>query len=377
MKNNRTNLKQDFPQWRKCNKRFDNIMQIFIYASVIFTMIIVLGLVAFIFVNGYEYLSPSFFTNDYDDKTIYADFDFGDESQKNLFELEEDGKGYRIVNMNAPALDRGYDSTGAPYSLGVGDTLYTIDRMDTKDMSPDEVTEIFEGLVGVHNIRATIVGGGIYPMIISTLMVIFLTLLFSVPIGVACAVYLNEYAREGRLLVMIRFAIECLAGIPSIIYGLFGMMFFVTMLRMNYSVLAGTLTVAIILLPTIISTSEEALKTIPRGLREASFALGASQFQTVSRVVLPNAIPGILTSIVLSIGRIIGESAALILTAGTVARIPSSFMESASTITVKVYAVTKEEGDIGMACAMGIVIILTILLLNILTRSLQKLRRIK
>lgn len=377
MKNNQEKQSQAVPAWRKANQRFDNTMLGLIYACVIFTMVVVLGLVGFIFINGYDHLSVDFFTNRYDDKTVYADFDFGEADKTNEFELEEDGNGYRIVDLNAPALKRGYDSTGEVYSLGKGDIIYSVEGIDFEGMSVEEVTQTLEGLNGVQNIRATIAGGGIYPMVVATLMLIGLTLLFSVPVGIACAVYLNEYAKEGRLLSTIRFAIESLAGIPSIIYGLFGMLFFVTMMKLNYSVLAGALTVAIILLPTIISTTEEALKAIPKGLREGSLALGATQFQTVSRVVLPNAIPGILTAIVLSVGRIIGESAALILTAGTVARIPRSVLDSASTLTVKVYTVTKEEGNIEMACAMGIVLVVIILLLNFLTRSLQRLRRIK
>lgn len=377
MKNNQEKQSQAVPAWRKANQRFDNTMLGLIYACVIFTMVVVLGLVGFIFINGYDHLSVDFFTNRYDDKTVYADFDFGEADKTNEFELEEDGNGYRIVDLNAPALKRGYDSTGEAYSLGKGDIIYSVEGIDFEGMSVEEVTQTLEGLNGVQNIRATIAGGGIYPMVVATLMLIGLTLLFSVPVGIACAVYLNEYAKEGRLLSTIRFAIESLAGIPSIIYGLFGMLFFVTMMKLNYSVLAGALTVAIILLPTIISTTEEALKAIPKGLREGSLALGATQFQTVSRVVLPNAIPGILTAIVLSVGRIIGESAALILTAGTVARIPRSVLDSASTLTVKVYTVTKEEGNIEMACAMGIVLVVIILLLNFLTRSLQRLRRIK
>lgn len=373
---NKNDMIKELPQWRKQNKSFDSRMMGVIYACAIITMIVVLGIVGFIFINGYDHLSWNFFTNDYDDKTVYADFNFSEDTAKEI-KLKQEGKGFAILDLESSALSEGVDQVGETHKLGKGDIIYSIDGKNLANLSVEEAQDTLSDLTGEHNLRAKITGGGIKPMVISTLMLIVLTLIFSVPIGVGAAVYLNEYAKEGTLLKIIRFAIESLAGIPSIIYGLFGMLFFVTLLRMNFSVLAGALTVAIILLPTIISTTEEALKAIPKGLREGSYALGATQFQTVSKVVIPNAIPGILTAIVLSVGRIIGESAALLLTAGTVARIPQSVLESASTITVKVYTVTKEEGNIEMACAMGIVIIVIILVLNALTRSLQRLRRIK
>lgn len=372
MKNNDI---EQMPEWRKKNKRFDSGMKALIYGCVLFTMVVVLGIVLFIFSKGIGVLSPEFFTNDYDDKTVYANFDFGDGISSNSISLEQIDETYVVKSIH-PSFGKGYDSTGKVYQLSKGDEIFSVNKEPLSGTAA-EATDTLTSLQGNQSIKVKIAGGGIRPMAIATLLIILLTLLFSVPIGVASAVYLNEYAKEGRLLSTIRFAIESLAGIPSIIYGLFGMLFFVTLLHFNYSILAGSLTVAIILLPTIISTTEEALKAVPRGLREGSLALGATQFQTVRKVVLPNAIPGILTAIVLSIGRIIGESAALYLTAGTVARIPASMMESASTLTVKIYTVTKEEGNIEMASAIGIVIIILILVLNAITRSLHRLNRLK
>lgn len=373
MKNNDIN---QVPEWRKKNKRFDNGMKALIYGCVLFTMVVVLGIVLFIFSKGIGVLSPQFFTNDYDAKTVYAEFDFGDGIPSNSISLERVDNTYVVKSIQSSSFGKGYDATGKVYQLSKGDEIISVDK-EALTGDAEAATDTLTALEGNTTLKVKIAGGGIRPMAVATLMIILLTLLFSVPVGVAAAVYLNEYAKEGRLLKIIRFAIESLAGIPSIIYGLFGMLFFVTLLHFNYSILAGALTVAIILLPTIISTTEEALKAVPRGLREGSLALGATQFQTVRKVVLPNAIPGILTAIVLSIGRIIGESAALYLTAGTVARIPASMMESASTLTVKVYTVTKEEGNIEMASAIGIVIIVLILVLNAITRSLQRINRLK
>ncbi len=214
--------------------------------------------------------------------------------------------------------------------------------------------------------------GGILPMIIATLYTVLLSLAVSTPIGILAAIYLQEYAKKGKLVTAIRFATESLAGIPSIIYGLFGGIFFVVTLKMQYSILSGALTVGIIILPVIIRTTEEALKTVPRGYREASLALGSTKFQTLYKVVLPSAIPGILSGIILSVGRIIGESAAILLTAGTVAQMPTGVFDSARTLTVHAYLLTKEKGDIAGAASLGIVLIVMVLLLNTVAKVVAK-----
>lgn len=368
--------KKQMPEWRKKNISFDNKLKAIIYFCVIVTSLVVIGIVSFTFIKGMSGLTPQFFLNEFDDKTVYADINMGEGLKEGDIKLVEGEDGtYAIASLGAKI--EGIDAKGETYKLGKGDLIYSVDKKPITNMSVDEAEAFLTAQTGTVNAKVKIVGGGIKPLVIATLMMILLTLLFALPMGIGCAVYLSEYAKEGRLLASIRFAIQSLAGIPSIIYGLFGMLFFVTMLKFNYSLLAGALTVAIVILPTIISTTEEALKAVPKGLREGSLALGATQFQTIRNVVLPSAIPGILTAIVLSTGLIIGESAALILTAGTVARVPSSVFESAATITVKIYTVTKEQGNIEMAAAMGIVVIVVILVLNALTRSLQRLRKIK
>lgn len=215
-------------------------------------------------------------------------------------------------------------------------------------------------------------GGGILPMIVTTLLMIFISLLIATPIGILAAVYLQEYAKQGRMVRLIRFATESLTGIPSIIYGLFGAVFFVIYLKLGMSIIAASLTVAIIVLPVIIRTTEEALKTVPQTYREGSLALGTTKLQTLYKVILPSAMPGILSGVILSIGRIVGESAAIFLTAGTVAAMPDSIFSSARTLTVHSYLVTQESGDIGLAAAVGIVLIVIILVLNLTATWISK-----
>lgn len=214
--------------------------------------------------------------------------------------------------------------------------------------------------------------GGILPMIVATLYTIVLSIFIATPIGVLAAVYLQEYAKQGKVVKIIRFATESLAGIPSIVYGLFGGIFFVVVLGLNYSIISGALTVSIIILPLIIRTTEESLKTVPKSYREASLGLGATKFQTLYKVIVPSATPGILSGLILSIGRVIGESAAILLTAGTVAKMPMSIFESARTLTVQAYLVTKEKGNIQEAAAIGIVLIVIILILNTLAKLITK-----
>lgn len=215
-------------------------------------------------------------------------------------------------------------------------------------------------------------GGGIKPFIITTVYTVLLSILIATPIGIFAAVYLQEYAKQGKLVRVIRYSTEALAGIPSIVYGLFGAAFFVTTLKLGYSILAGSLTLSIIILPVIIRTTEESLKVVPLSYREASLGLGATKFQTLYKVILPSAIPGIISGIILSMGRVIGESAALFLTAGTVYKIPNDIMSSGRTLTVHAFLEMKEKGDVTSAAAVGIILIVIILILNTLAKLISK-----
>lgn len=203
------------------------------------------------------------------------------------------------------------------------------------------------------------------PALVNTLIVTILSLLIAIPIGLAAAIYLVEYAKKGsRLVKLIRITAETLSGIPSIIYGLFGLLFFGTALGWGYSLLSGSLTLVIMVLPVIIRTSEEALLAVPDSYREASFGLGAGKLRTIFKIVLPTAVPGILSGVVLSTGRIVGETAALLYTAGTVAKIPSNLMGSGRTLAVHMYVLSSEGLYMNQAFATAVVLLIVVLLLN-------------
>ena len=216
---------------------------------------------------------------------------------------------------------------------------------------------------------------GIWPMIVSTVYMVLLSLAIAAPIGIMAAIYLTEYAKPGSKIVkVIRFATESLAGIPSIIYGLFGLTLFVSKFQLGFSIISGALTLSILILPVIIRTTEEALMCVPNTYREGSYALGASRIYTIWRVILPSSLPGIITAIILCIGRIIGESAPVFLTAGMVARIPFSVFDSGRTLTVHLYKLTQELFSINewnQAYATATVLVLVVLGLNILTRVIS------
>jgi phosphate transport system permease protein len=206
--------------------------------------------------------------------------------------------------------------------------------------------------------------GGILPTLIGTVSLPLLAIVLALPLGVGTAVYLTEYTQESRVTRIIRFGTDCLAGIPSIIFGLFGFIFFVTMLGMGWSMLSGGLTLAIMILPTIIRTSEEAIRAVPYSFREVSFSLGATRWETVVKVVLPNALPGIVTGVMLSIGRCIGETAAVIFTAGSSLRMPTSAFDSVRTMSVHFYLLAREGISDENAYGTAAVLILAVLLVN-------------
>jgi len=213
--------------------------------------------------------------------------------------------------------------------------------------------------------------GGIFSTIVGTVALTLLAILIATPLGVGSAIYLTEYTRENWVTRVIRFGSECLAGIPSIIFGLFGFIFFVTKLGLGWSLLSGGLTLAFMILPTIIRTSEEAIRSVPYAYREVSFSLGGTKWQTVTRVVLPSALPGIATGVILGVGRSIGETAAVIFTAGSSLHIPTSLFSSSRTMSVHFYILAREGISMANAYGTAAVLILAILAINILAYSLM------
>ena len=210
---------------------------------------------------------------------------------------------------------------------------------------------------------------GILPDILNTVYIIVATLVFVLPLGVGSAVYLSEYAKNKRLVAVIEYAAETLSGIPSIIYGLVGMLFFCEFLDMQTSLFAGALTLVIMNLPTVMRTTQESLKTVPQSYREGAFGLGAGRWRVIRTVVLPGCIDGVITGCILSVGRILGESAALLFTAGTAHALYGFFdglQNSGATLTVSLYIYVKEEGEFGVGFAIAAILMVLTLLVNLL-----------
>ena len=254
---------------------------------------------------------------------------------------------------------------------------------------PNLTPELFERSYTSENVS-------LFPALINTLLITLLSLLFAVPVGIGAAIYLTEYARHGgmqrsgasgegrkgiasylavcenKLVGIVEVTAETLSGIPSIVYGLFGSLFFVKYLGFGLSLLSGALTLSIMILPLIMRTTQEALKSVPDSYREGSFGLGAGKLRTVFSIVLPSAVPGILSGVILGIGRIIGESAALIFTAGTVAEIASGIFSSARTLSVHMYAISGEGLYIDQTYATAVVLLVVVILINGLSGFVAK-----
>lgn len=220
---------------------------------------------------------------------------------------------------------------------------------------------------------------GILPIIINTLYVVIITLIISLPIGISSAIYLTQYAPKGPILDLVRFASDVLSGIPSIIYGLFGYVVFCNMFRLGASILAGSLTMAMCILPMIINTTEESLKAVPKSYSEAALALGSGRFKIIMRIILPCAIRGIITSVILSIGRIVGESAALLYTSGMAYNMPKNILSpifsSGRTLTLHLYQISKQastQNAYQIAFATASVLLILIFILNMLSNLISK-----
>ena len=216
---------------------------------------------------------------------------------------------------------------------------------------------------------------GILPNILNTLYIILLAMAIVLPLGVGAAIYLTEYAANRRVVELIEFATETLTGIPSIIFGLVGMLFFVQKMDLQAGVLAGSLTLVVMILPTIVRTTQESLKTVPQSYREGAFGLGAGKWRTIRTVVLPGCVDGVITGCILSVGRILGESAALLFTAGTAHALYSFFEglgQSGATLTVALYFYAKEQGEFDVAFAIAAVLMLLTLCINLAAALVER-----
>lgn len=225
----------------------------------------------------------------------------------------------------------------------------------------------------MFSLTYTTANSSMTPAILTTLVTVVLAILLATPIGVGSAIFLVEYpSKENAFIHAIRLATETLAGIPSIVYGLFGMLLFVTKLKLGFSVLAGVCTVSIMILPIIMRATEEALRSVRKDIRQGSLALGAGKLRTILVVVLPCAIPGILSGIILSIGRVVGETAALMYTLGTSTSLPTSLDVSSRTLALHMYVLSSEGKHIGEAYAAGMVLIMLVLIINYASSKLAE-----
>ena len=262
-----------------------------------------------------------------------------------------------------------YLSAGFTVILLAGIILYVVARgaHSVSWSFLTSVTSVLKGTVGIAG------------NIVNTLMIILLTMLIATPIGVGAAIYLNEYAKPGRLVSLIEFATETLSGIPSIIFGLFGMMFFGQTLGLGYSLLTGSLTLILMVLPLITRNTQEALKTVPDSYRHGAVGLGAGKWYTIRTILLPSSMPGIITGVILAIGRIVGESAALLFTAGSAKTLPKTLaalfpkiFQSGGTITIQLYLSATSEGDFDTAFGIAVVLLVLVFLINLGTKQLAK-----
>lgn len=262
-----------------------------------------------------------------------------------------------------------YICAGFSVILLVGIILYVFAKgIKTVDWSfLTSVTSVLKGTKGIAG------------NIVNTLIIILITMVIATPIGIGSAIYLNEYAKPGKLVSIIEYATETLAGIPSIIFGLFGMMFFVEKLKLGYSLLAGSFTLILMILPLITRNTQEALKTVPASYRSVAIGLGSGKWHMIRTILIPSAMPGIITGVILAIGRIVGESAALLLTAGSAKLLPQTFeqllkkpTQSGGTLTIQMYLSATSEGDFDTAFGIAVVLLVIVLLINIGTKALTR-----
>ncbi len=349
----------------------DNILKSVMYGSVLTTILILLVIIFFVVSNGIGKINIDFLTQNNENNSYYVTFKQGESYPFNYSIIEDNHQKKVVINQvdNVKVVN----NNGDKLALESGVIIDSIDKVNFKEKSNEEITSAINNLNQPNQdyyVKITYPQSGIRQLILTTLLAVLVSLIFAIPLGLFAAIYLHEYKISKRLNTLIHFAIDSLSGIPSIVFGLFGFIFFCITLRLGISVLSAVLTVSIMLLPTVIKTIEEALMAVPNDIREASYGLGASKSQTIFKIVIPQALPGILLAIILSIGRVIGESAIFIFTAGTTVNNPTLFGQSA-TLTVNAYEIVREYSDIQTACAIGVVILMIVLVLNLITKFIS------
>ncbi len=378
---------------RKAVDLFGNLTT---YFSAFFSILLLSGIIIYILVNGAKNLSWNFITSDYKETLNVVNVKpsshtFTDPHIENTYFSEKYGVGLKdaktvdgnscvqisYIAVNSPFLT--LNSRSGVYSAKVGenvDVLMGISAANTdifasqKDGASRFATAL-DGSVEVMYLHLIHSGGGIRGSLVTTLYLIGLTLLFSVPLGIGAAIYLTLYAKEGKFKTIIMNMIDATSGVPSIIFGFVGMIVFIPFVatfsgRNGFSILAGSLTMTIVLLPIIVKTSSEAIKVVPNEYLSASLALGASKTQTIFKVVLPNALPGLLTAVLLSIGRIIGESAALMFVLGTSIEDFPRLFNGSTTLSLHIWSLMQAEvPNFAAASSISIIILFVVFLMSL------------
>lgn len=396
------------------NKRrfYDGILQALTYLSSGISVLVLVALFVFIFSRGWSSINMDLLTNNYwsenynvepvsevADTTFERPADLSEEayfSEKwgvafvdHVNAHKEEMILVEYIDENSPLYamsDVSIRSNPQDFTMQVGMQLsrlsYTNEQGDTQlagigGQTAQDVAQALDQATSVNSMFIQTTGGGIRGSIISTCYLLLVSLVIAIPVGVASAIYLNEYARKSKFNMMLRSGIETLTGVPSIVFGLMGVtvLFPVTQLfgATTTSILLGGLTMSIILLPTIIRSTEEALLVVPQHLRDASLSVGANQSQTIFKIVLPCAVPGILTGVLLGIGRVIGESAALIYTMGTFINDSPTLLSQGTSLAVQIWSIMSgEQPNYELACAISIIILFFVLILNFAVKIISK-----
>lgn len=365
-------------------------------------LICLVGIVIYILVNGVGNLSWKLITNDYEEKLVTIKVPtptslFDDPKIENTYFSSKygialaDGKAtdgtnciyINYIDENSPFKQATIKSTNEETKVELQTRVDVLMALTEDDLitigskeGAEEYARVLDASTSILSIQCKMSGGGIRGSLITTLILILLTLVIALPLGIGAAIYLVLYARDGKAKTIISQMIDMISGVPSIIFGFCGAVIFIPFVSLfgasGYSILAGALTMAIVLLPTIIKTTEEALMVVPKHYMMGSLALGASKTQTVFKVILPNALPGILTAILLSVGRIIGESAALIFVMGTAIKDNVSLIEGATTLSVHIWSITRGEiPNYDTACAISIIILIVVFVISTLVKVIS------
>lgn len=383
-------------------KRKDLILNIITYLCSSFSIIVLLGLIIFLFSRGIGNLSFNMLTKDYYETPYFAyveessSFDLFDKDGiyysknfgiglKDSYDLEKNAVVEIAYIDNLSPLKNAISHSGGRLEVKVGQIIKRIQvkngeeiKIETQRSGAEAMRDALDFGSEITELYYLDMGGGIRGSLLSTLYLIGLTLIIVMPIGIIAAIYLALYSKQNTFVKVLRSLIDMISGIPSIIFGLIAIIVFIPIVsgitkNNGGSIISGALTLSVMLLPTVIRTTEEAINNIPKSYKSASLALGASETQTTFKVILPNALPGILTSILLCIGRIIGESAALIFAIGTAIQDQIDITKGSTTLAVHIWSVMSGENpNYGQACAISLIILMIVLLLNILVKLVSK-----